>query len=265
MVRGHCCVPALRSCCRTTTTTRKHRREQLTRFGREVGCSLGELTGERIEAWFGQQTAWALETRRSNRGALLSFLRWAHKAGVIAEPLGEVLPVVKPGKASPRPAPDDVWAAALMRADDRTRLILRLAAEAGLRRAEVAKVHRRDLLAGPSLLVHGKGAKDRVIPISEDLAHAISQAEGWLFPGRTDGHMAPKSLGNLVTEVLPNGWTMHTLRHRFATRAFRGSRNIRAVQVILGHASVATTERYTAVDNGELRAAMIAAAGSEQP
>lgn len=53
---------------------------------------------------------------------------------------------------------------------------------------------------------------------------------------------------------------MHTLRHRFGTRAFRGSRNLRAVQILLGHTSVATTQRYTAVDEDEVRAAMMSAA-----
>jgi site-specific recombinase XerD len=49
------------------------------------------------------------------------------------------------------------------------------------------------------------------------------------------------------------------LRHSFASRAYRGTRNLRAVQVLLGHASIATTGRYTAVDDGEMRAAMVAA------
>ncbi|KAA1251740.1 tyrosine-type recombinase/integrase [Mycobacterium simiae] len=59
--------------------------------------------------------------------------------------------------------------------------------------------------------------------------------------------------------ALPEHWTAHTLRHRFTTRAYRGSRNLRAVQTLLGHSSVATTERYTAVDDDEIRAAMMAA------
>jgi integrase/recombinase XerC len=54
--------------------------------------------------------------------------------------------------------------------------------------------------------------------------------------------------------------TMHTLRHRFASRAYRGTRNLRAVQTLLGHASIATTERYLAVDDDDgVRAAMLSA------
>jgi integrase len=63
-------------------------------------------------------------------------------------------------------------------------------------------------------------------------------------------------VGIVVTNVLPDGATMHSLRHRFASRAYRGTRNLRAVQVLLGHASIATTERYTAVDDSEIRAAI---------
>jgi integrase/recombinase XerC len=86
------------------------------------------------------------------------------------------------------------------------------------------------------------------------LAEAISRgaaghtpgapANGWLFPGDTDGHLSPQWVGQLVVRVLPDGWTTHPLRHRFSSRAYRGTRNLRAVQVLLGHQSIATTERY---------------------
>jgi site-specific recombinase XerD len=65
----------------------------------------------------------------------------------------------------------------------------------------------------------------------------------------------------MVSRVLPDGLTMHTLRHRFASKAYRGTRNLRAVQQLLGHATIATTERYTAVDDDEMRAAAMAALG----
>jgi integrase/recombinase XerC len=256
-------------------TTLKLRRGQLEYIGRDIGCSPTELTADHLMAWFGQQTAWKIETRRTYRSTVQSFVRWAHKKGHIPHPLDDALPGIRQPKASPRPAPDTAWQAALAIATPRVRLMMRLAAEAGLRRAEVAQVAVLDLIdtpGAPQLLVHGKGAKDRVIPISGSLADAIragvpghtpgAQASQWLFPvGR--GHLAPISVGILVSEVLPDHWTMHTLRHRFATRVYRGSRNLRAVQTLLGHASVATTERYTAVDDDEVRAAMMSALDPE--
>lgn len=157
--------------------------------------------------------------------------------------------------------------------DPRTKIMLRLAAELGLRRAEVAAVHAQHLEdedSGPILRVKGKGGKIRRIPVSDDLANIIedgarsydphSPRGGFLFPGRIDGHLSPRYVGELCAEAMPGVWTMHTLRHRFATRAYRGTRNLRAVQELLGHSSVATTQRYTAVDEDELRAAMMAAA-----
>jgi integrase/recombinase XerC len=121
---------------------------------------------------------------------------------------------------------------------------------------------------GAELLVHGKGDRERIISISDELADLIAGGSllrtpvggteaGWLFPGEDGGHLSPRWVGRLCAAVLPDAWTMHTLRHRFATRAYRGSRNLRAGQTLLGHSSVATTERYTAVDDAEVRAAML--------
>jgi integrase/recombinase XerC len=253
------------------------RRIQLARMARELGVPPAEVTGEMLVAWFGGRTEWKLETRRSERACVRGFFAWAYQTKRVPDYLGDELPKVRMPTASPRPAPDSAWRRALLAADARTTLMLRLAAEAGLRRGEVAQVHTRDLLEGvdgAQLLVHGKGNKQRVVPISDALAEAIRRraaggwlaggwaAGGWLFPSWPDGgHLTPNYVGILVANVLPDGWTMHTLRHRFASRAYRGTRNLRAVQVLLGHSSIATTERYCAVDDSEIRAAMVAAIG----
>ena len=223
--------------------------------------------------WFGRQTRWSSEHRRSNRSAVRGFFSWAYKAGRVPVYLGDVLPRLPQPKAAPRPASDGAWQAALAAADPRTVLMLRLAAEAGMRRAEVAQVSTRDVfIAGGSaqLVVHGKGGKQRLVPISSELAGLIRRgalghtpetaafgwgSQGWLFPDGDGGHLSPEWVGELVGRVLPQGYTMHALRHRFATRAYRGSRNLRAVQMLMGHESIATTERYTAVDDDEIRAA----------
>lgn len=169
----------------------------------------------------------------------------------------------------PRPTPEDVWDAAQAVADPRTSVMLQLAAVA-LRRAEVAVVSTDDLITeGPRLLVHGKGNKRRVIPITDKLATIIAAGpaghtpgaptKGYLFPGNDNGHLSPRWVGTLCSEVLPGIWTMHTLRHRAATRAYEGTQDIIAVQQLLGHDSVATTQMYTLVEEDRVRQAMLAA------
>lgn len=272
LVDGHCAAQAGAGRSAATIATR---RAHLARLARGVRVGPRRVDEERLLAWMGRQQ-WGLETRRGYRNTAASFFAWAARAGHLQSDPAAGLPVMKAARPTPRPAPDDAWSAAVAAADQRVRLMLRLAAEAGLRRAEIAQVHVRDLTAGSGrakLRVHGKGNKVRVLPISDSLATAIAAgpaghtpalaalSTGWLFPGDRDGHLSPQWVGKLITATLPDRWTAHTLRHRFATRAYRGSRNIRAVQVLLGHSSVATTERYTAVDDDEVRAAMLAALG----
>lgn len=257
-------------------TTIETRRSCLTTMARGLGCAPAEVTGELLVGWFGRQR-WTPETRKSYRSAARGFFSWAYRTGRVPVYLGDDLPKPRPAHGVPRPAPASALAAALAAADARTTLMLRLAAEAGLRRAEVARVHTRDLIdgvGGAQLLVHGKGGKQRVVPIGDHLAALIRRgaaghtpelaadgqdAEGWLFPGEDNGHLSPEWVGYLVSGVLPEGYTMHTLRHSYASRVYRGSRNLGAVQQLLGHASIATTERYTAVDDDEIRAAAAAA------
>ena len=66
-------------------------------------------------------------------------------------------------------------------------------------------------------------------------------------------------VGKIVSRLLPDGWTTHTLRHRFASAAYRADRDIRAVQDLLGHADVRTTQIYTAIPDHARRRACSAA------
>ncbi|WP_224097279.1 tyrosine-type recombinase/integrase [Mycobacterium avium] len=179
--------------------TLRLRRDHLHRMARGLGCAPDEVTADKLVAWFGAQTHWAAETRRGYRSAARGFFSWAYKAARVPVYLGDVLATVRQPQAVPRPAPDDAWGAALAAADARTMLMLRLAAEVGLRRAEVAQVHTRDVfVAGGSaqLVVHGKGGKQRIVPISTELAGLIRRGAaghtaelaayewgryGWLF------------------------------------------------------------------------------------
>lgn len=255
-------------------TTIGTRRQQLARTARALD-PLGpdDVTLDTITDFLAAQR-WAPETIRGNRNALHAFFSWRHRTGRADNDPTAELPAVPSSAPAPRPTPDRIVAATMTATTDpRSLLMLRIACELGLRRAEVAAVHSGDVVDGDSgamLRVIGKGAKLRLVPVSDQLAGLLERGErawnpdgargGFVFPGRDDGHLSPRYVGELCAEALPGDWTMHSLRHRFATRAYRGTRNLRAVQELLGHTSVATTQRYTAVDEDELRAAMLSAA-----
>lgn len=160
----------------------KLRRGQLVKMAREVGGHPTELTADRLIAWFGDQP-WSTETRRSYRAGIRGFLRWAYRTKRLPVHLADELPKVREHRGMPRPTPDLVWREALMAADPRVKLMLRLAAESGLRRGEVARIHTRDLLdgSGPQLLIHGKGGKQRIVPISDSGARP-STGRGLAIP-----------------------------------------------------------------------------------
>lgn len=220
------------------------------------------VTAAELVAWVGAQS-WARETRRSVYASLRSFWGWGVSSGYVAVSPAAQLPPVRPSEPVPRPVGEGDYRAAVVDADRRTRLILRLAGEAGLRRAEISQVHRRDLvqdLLGWSLLVHGKGGRDRLVPLPDGLAADLRPTIGWLLPGDDAGHLSPRWVGKLAVRALPEPWTLHTLRHRFATVAYRETQDLMAVQRLLGHTSPATTQRYVATGVEQLRRAVAAAA-----
>lgn len=253
----------LRSAGRAETTIRT-RIEHLRWLSRDhAGISPWDLTTERITRWAGGHT-WARETRRAVNATLRGFYTWALVAGHTTTNPTTDLPKVTPGQPRPHPTPDTAYRIALACADDRERLMLRLAAEVGLRRAEVAQIHSRDLvedLCGWSLVVHGKGSKDRIVPLPPGIAVTLrALPHGWAFPGGDDGHLSPRWVGKLIAQLLPEPWTMHSLRHRFATRAYAVEHDLLVVQQLLGHASPVTTRVYVEVPRDALRRTVLAAA-----
>jgi integrase len=226
------------------------------------------VTAEDLLALFGGR-AWSPAHRKTMRESVRSFYRWATEANVTPTDVSACLPSVKPPPPRARPVPDEIWAALMAHDDDRLRLMARLAGQAGLRRAEVAATHTDDVICdaeGWSLIVRGKGDRQRVVPIGEDLAQALQTLpRGYVFASRKGGHLSPREVGMLVSAAMPPGWSMHMLRHRFATRGYAGTGNLRAVQEALGHASVATTQRYTAVSSRDVRSVTEAASAGIAP
>lgn len=246
------------------TNTNRARREHLNHLARRVTVGPWEVTADLLMDYLEGQN-WATETRRGRRTTFQRFYQWGHYRGRVELNPVDLTPKIKMQKGTARPAPDQVYHEALMAASPRERLMLRLAAEVGLRRAEVAQIHTRDLMedmVGHSLIVHGKGGKVRIVPLPVSLGRTIADAEpGYLFPGDDAGHLSPRYVGKLIRDVLPGEWTMHTLRHRFATRLYALTRDILLVQETLGHASPSTTRIYVPYDRERGRGAINTLAG----
>lgn len=219
-----------------------------------------DVTTEQIVQAFARQQ-WKPETRKAYRNTISSFFRWLHKSGRRADDPSLDVPRVKKPHAHPRPCPDRYITAAMQRATPSEKLMVRLGAECGLRRGEIARVHSDDVVAdsaGRSLIVRGKGDKQRIVPLPDDLAGIIMDARGYLFPGRFGGHVEESYIGDHISRLLPDGYAAHTLRHRFATTAYAATHDLFVVAELLGHESVETTEHYVAMPDGRLREATAA-------
>lgn len=246
--------------------TRSLRRYHITRLAHAVGVAPAVVTDDDLTSFLARDE-WNANTRRSALASVRLFFAWAARTGRRGDDPAAVLLAVKGITGKPRPCPEQFLRRAVIAAAARERLMLALAASAGLRRGEVCAVHvehvERDL-DGYSLRVRGKGQRERLIPLTDELAAMILvRGPGYVFPGQIDGHLSAAYVGKRISRLLPDGWTAHTLRHRFASAAYRADRDIRAVQELLGHASVATTQIYTAIpDDAKRRAAAAAMFGA---
>lgn len=227
----------------------------------EIDSDPWSVTTEQLVTYLAGK-GWAAETRRSYRASLRSFYAWAQATGRRSDSPAHLLPPIKVPRSLPRPTPEVVYRAALLEADSRGRLMLELAAVCGLRRGEIARVRREDVvddLLGRSLIVMGKGGHVRSVPLPDGLAVQLLEAPaGWVFPSPAGGPLTAAHVGKLVSRLLPEGWTCHTLRHRCATVAYHARRDLRAVQELLGHAKPETTALYTLVPADSVRALVAA-------
>ena len=142
--------------------------------------------------------------------------------------------------------------------------LLELLYGSGLRASELVSLPRRAVRPGqPFLILAGKGGKERMVPVSSRAAQAVERwsaaapAGAWLFPGRTK-HISRVRLFQLLRALAgraglaPERVSPHVLRHAFATHLLAGGADLRALQTLLGHADIATTQIYTHVDSERL-------------
>ena len=140
---------------------------------------------------------------------------------------------------------------------------------AGLRVSELVGLPLAAVARDPSfLVVRGKGGNERMVPLTDAARDAIagwlplrgSDPAPWLFPSRgRSGHLTRRRLGQLLNELAPEAGidaarvSPHVLRHSFATHLLANGADLRALQQMLGHADIATTQIYTHVLAARLR------------
>ena len=147
--------------------------------------------------------------------------------------------------------------------------ILTLLYGCGLRLSEALGLKRSEAPRGEVLAVTGKGRKDRIVPVLPAVRDAIDNylaacpypltRDGPLFVGARGGPLNPRLVQRQMAALrgflgLPETATPHALRHSFATHLLGGGGDLRAIQELLGHASLSTTQRYTSVDTEHLLA-----------
>ena len=237
----------------TAPSTLRQRGYTLRAFARDY--DLMEATPDDVQEYLGRPIR-GPEARKSVLATLRSFYRWSLVRGYIDQDPTRLARSIHVPPGVPKPCPESVLGRALNRADEPVRLMLLLGAYAGLRRNEIATIHDRHVTDN-GLLITGKGGKTRRIPIHSVLAPHLDFS-GWAFPSPVVAghHCSVDYIASRVEDALGGGWTTHSLRHRFATQAYRATHDLRAVQQLLGHSSPTTTARYVMVDEDSLAAAV---------
>jgi integrase/recombinase XerC len=270
-----------------TVAAYRHDLAQLATFLHRSRRSLATADLALLRRFLAQQSTlgYARSSIARRVGAIRTFYRWARaRDDIDADPAAMLgRPKVTnrlPTVLRPREAADLVQAPALD-ADEpaadadplplRDLAILELMYGSGLRVGEVARLttERIDLDRG-RVLVLGKGSKERELPLSRPSSEALGaylkrgrpalapdEPSSTLFFNRRRRPMTERDIRAMVAEygsktLSGRRVTPHTLRHSFATHLLEGGADIRAVQELLGHASVATTQRYTHVSRSRL-------------
>lgn len=248
---------------RLSAGTIYQRRRNVMRLAAALPVPLLDATSETLAAWMA-----SLRVGEPALAAYLSHVRsfysWAEGEGLVVPNPAAGLPSIRRGRILPRPIGEAQLLDALEFAPGRVRPWLVLAAWAGLRAKEIALLRAECVLHNapvPVLLIAAdatKGRNERVVPMSEfvlaELRAAGIPAGGWMFP-RRDGRGGPNAPG--LVSHLANEWlhscgvaaTLHQLRHRFGTAAYRATRDLRAVQELLGHSHPSTTAGYAAYES----------------
>jgi integrase/recombinase XerC len=252
----------------------------LASFLGRAGADLASATGPMLRRWLAnlRTREYAQSSLARKAASARTFYRWAVRRGILtADPAAQLS---RPAVASRLPTVlKTAEAAELVEVAEqvdpaglRDRAILELLYSSGLRVAELCSLDVPDVdLGGRRVRVLGKGGKERVVPIGDHAAAAVEsylargrpamrpaeETQAALFFNRRRNRLTPRDARTIVDRYVRAALggrkvSPHTLRHSFATHLLEGGADIRTVQELLGHASLATTQRYTHVSRRRL-------------
>jgi integrase/recombinase XerD len=243
----------------------------------ERSVGLAEVTAQTLFLYLAARRSQGLKSRSLARqlSALRGFFAFAEAQGELAANPARLLDGPKLPKLLPHALPKDEMARLLEQPDPATtlglrdRAMLELLYACGLRVSELValKLPDYDAQAG-TLLVFGKGAKERVVPVhraAQALLEtylatrrpALRPAQEYVFLNRSGRGLSRQGVWKLIkghakAAGIRRDISPHTFRHSFATHLLEGGADLRAVQMLLGHADIAATEIYTQVSAGRL-------------
>ena len=247
--------------------------------------ALATLTTADLRAWLAARHAEGLAKTSTARSlsvvrTFYRFLRRRHGIGngAIAAIRGPRLPVTTPRPLNEADAQAAIDMAGALPEEDwigkRDMALVTLLYGCGLRIGEALALNGADRPQGDLIRVLGKGGKERQVPVLPVVRDALAAYEAAcpyaltadqpLFRGAKGKRLQPAVAQRAMRLVrtalgLPASATPHALRHSFATHLLAGGGDLRTIQELLGHASLAATQRYTAVDQTRLRAVFDAA------
>lgn len=219
-----------------------------------AGAAVASATADDIERFLDQRRL-AARARYRWISELHRYYSWAVAHNVATQDPTITIDRPRLARLLPRPVDDETLANAIDMAGGQMRAWLMLAAFGGLRCAEIATLDRAGL-TDTQMRIVGKGGHERIVPIHPEVRAALKNTKlastGPVFRRRDGQPYTPKEISRRASwyfEALGHeGVTLHQARHSFGTRTYHHSKNLRAVQELMGHADPATTAGYAALD-----------------
>ncbi len=241
----------------TSTETLRVRRHYAAHLSADLDPHTATET--QVEDWL-RSHDWAPASYNAALASLRHLFKWMVRYGHRPDNPATMLKRARMPRKMGRIAGEEEIAIAAMKSPIDTRIMIHLGAECGLRRSEIAKVHRDDITEDGWLYVVGKGGHERTVYLSDTLREllAVYPEQGWLFPAPSGGHLNGDAIYNRIRRV--SGLNTHSLRHRAGTTVYeRTGGNLRVAQEFLGHATPTMTAKYVHITRGDLQRAAKAA------